>query len=383
MYSFLSNQDSLELRQTADTVRRFAESELTHTAGEPFPYRREIFTRMGELGLTAMSIGEQFGGSALGPLAIAATIFEVSRIQVGPAIYLSVHLMVSRLLGDFYEGKDKPALLQSLASGKKLAAYCLTEAQAGSDAAALKTRALKKGAEWILDGEKVYISSAGLADTYLVFARTGGDGPGDISAFVVDRNAPGISFGKHEKKMGGEGSPIGSVSFENCRVPESALVGAPGQGYRIALSGLSGGRVNIAACSCGVSSRALERAVTHLKERRQFGKPLAQFQGLQFMVADMAMKLRASILLAHDAAAQLARGETDRAPASLAKCFASDSAMSITTDAVQLLGGAGYIAEYEVERLMRDAKMLQIVEGTNQIQRILIARSLFGEAMEG
>lgn len=371
--SFVLDSDPPELRELSSQLGRFAEERLRVAAGEEPQFRRGDFDAMAALGLTGMSIAESLGGTALSSLASAALLFELSRAQLGPAIYLSVHAMVGRILSPFADAHAET--LRALASGQALGAFCLTEAQAGSDAAALQTKAVRDGESYTLSGEKIYITSAGAADIYLVFARTGEPGAKGISAFVVPRSAPGISFGAPEKKMGCGGSPIAAVHFDGCRVPASARCGVEGEGYKIALSALSSGRVNIAACACGVASRALELAVSHLQERKQFGKALAEFQGLQFMVADCAMQLRAAILMTREAARELDAGAKS-ASASMAKCFATDAAMRITTDCVQLLGGAGYLAEYRVEGLMRDAKMLQIVEGTNQIQRMLIAREL-------
>ncbi|MCB0359159.1 MAG: acyl-CoA dehydrogenase family protein [Bdellovibrionales bacterium] len=374
MLEFVSQRDPFELRELASTARKFAEARLG-TVG----FQREHFNDMGELGLAGMCLDEAVGGSSFDSLSIAATIFEIARVQLGPAIYLSVHQMVSKLIQNYWEAPDKQSLLSELAAGTKLGAYCLTEASAGSDASSLKTTARQESSgDWLLNGEKIYITSAGLADVYLVFARTSDSARSSITAFLVTKESRGIEFGPAERKMGAEGSPIGSVLLRDCRVPADRVVGGVGEGYRIALSGLNGGRINIAAAACGLSSAAITLARSHLSERSQFGSPLKDFQGLQFMIAEMAMKLRAAVLVTRDAAGELDRAPTVNWPASIAKCFASDRAMEITTDAVQLFGGAGYLADYKVEQLMRDAKMLQIVEGTNQIQRVLIARSLFG-----
>ncbi len=381
MLDFVNAADDIELRQLVQTVRKFSSLELFSKDEEALEFDRVHFTKMAELGLCGMTIEEQFGGTDMSYLAIASVIFETARMQLGPAIYLGVHLMVSRLVRNFSEAAVTGTLQEELASAGALGAFCLTESEAGSDAAALRTRAEKDGDHYILTGEKIYISSGGVADLYLVFARTGEHRSKGISAFLVPKNTAGLSFGSPEKKMGCRGDRLSNVIFEGCRLPSSALLGKEGEGYKIALSGLNGGRINIAAASCGLASRAIELASQHLKERRQFGELLAKFQGLQFMLADMAMKYRASILVTRDAAQNLDRGVSDNFYASVAKCFATDRAMEITTDAVQLFGGAGYLQEYEVERLMRDAKMLQIVEGTNQIQRILIARALLGDAV--
>ncbi|MFN8388975.1 MAG: acyl-CoA dehydrogenase family protein [Bdellovibrionota bacterium] len=377
MNEFILDSDSELLRDLSSSVRKFADSNLLVTSDPP-RFRREDFDALAKLGLTGMSVPEQHGGTPMSALAIATAIFDLARAQLGPAIYLSVHLMVSKLLSSAASNEYQTERLMKLASGELLGAFCLTEAEAGSDAANLKTKAEPSNDGYRLTGEKLYITSGGVADLYLVFARTAAAGAEGISAFLVEKSAPGLSFGKHERKMGCEGAPIASVHFDGCFVPTAARLGAEGTGYKLALSGLQGGRVNIAAAACGIGSKALEIAARHLRTRRQFGQPLAGFQGLQFMLSDMATALRASVLLTREAANDLDSGSKRTPSASMAKCFATDSAMRITTDAVQLLGGAGYIAEYEVERLMRDAKMLQIVEGTNQIQRLLIARSLVG-----
>jgi alkylation response protein AidB-like acyl-CoA dehydrogenase len=375
MYDYTDDNDPQELIQLCSTVRRFAEQQLRVSPEQKPAFRRSDFEQMARLGLCGMSAAESHGGSGLPLSAQSAAIFELSRAQLGPAIYLSVHLMVARLLAASAVNPEQQVLLRKLCSGEFLAAFCLTEAGAGSDAAHLSTKAQSTEDGYVLNGEKIYITSGGEADLYLVFARAG-ESRDDISAFVVTKSAPGLSFGKPERKMGCEGAPITSVHFENCRLPQSALVGSAGQGYRLALSGLNSGRVNIAAAACGLASRALELATAHARTRQQFGRALSQFQGIQFMLSDMLIGLRGAILLTRDAASAIDRGSRGNARASIAKCFATDAAMRITTDAVQALGGAGYLAEYEVERLMRDAKMLQIVEGTNQIQRIIIARSL-------
>lgn len=377
MRNFHREHDSFENEQISRLAARFAEEHLRISGEERPSFKREHFTQLGALGLARMSLPE----SACSHLAVASALFELARAQLGPAIYLSVHLMVSKLLAQ-WSAKEKtkneiwPPLLEQLGSGEKLAAFCLTEAAAGSDAANLSTLATRDGDEYLLSGEKIYITSGGIADVYLVFARTAKTGAKGISAFILERGTPGLSFGQAERKMGCEGAPIASVHFENCRVSAAARLGEEGDGYKIALSGLNGGRVNIAACACGLSSRSIELASAHLKSRTQFGQTLSEFQGLQFLLADMLTDLEASILLTRSAAEDLDRGKTSNSAASMAKCFATDAAMKITTDGVQLLGGAGYLADYEVERLMRDAKMLQIVEGTNQIQRVLIARSV-------
>jgi alkylation response protein AidB-like acyl-CoA dehydrogenase len=330
-----------------------------------------------------MSIPEEFGGIDASAATTAAVFETMARFDAGPAIFISVHAMVAGLINRCASNDQKHEYLPRLASGELLAAFALTEPHAGSDAQALSTEARTVSGGFSLKGSKCYITSAGFADLYLVFAKTSADGHSGISAFLVPSSTAGLTIGKPEKKMGAELSPIASLFFDDAFVPNSCLVGPLHEGFKVALSGLAGGRVNIAACANGLSRAALDAATAHIKERHQFGKPLAEFQGLQFMLADMYQKLQAARLLTEQAANELdaqRRGDTKgintKLSSSVSKCFATDAAMSITTDAVQLLGGAGYIKEYAVERYMRDAKMLQIVEGANQIQRMIIAREL-------
>ena len=375
-YEFVSASDASALRDLSRAVKKFSESNcVVRIEGDP-PFDRGIFDAMSSLGLPGASLREEFGGSDLAPLEIATLLFELAKVQLGPAIYLSVHLMVARLIQEWDVAAQHRAVLTALGEGQELGAFCLTEAAAGSDAANLQTRADRQGDEYVITGEKIYITSGGLADSYLVFARTAPDRKQGISAFVLSKDTPGVGFGTHERKMGCSSAPICSVHFDQVRVPESARLGNEGDGYKIALSGLNSGRVNIAAAACGLAASAVQQSVDFARERRQFNQPIGGFQGIQFMLADMYMRLRASVLLTRDAAETIALTPRDPIAASVAKCMATDLAMSITTDAVQIFGGAGYIQDYGVERLMRDAKMLQIVEGTNQIQRSIVARSL-------
>jgi alkylation response protein AidB-like acyl-CoA dehydrogenase len=367
-----------------ETVERVSASVIPRYQNESYynTVPRELFSSLCEAGLGGLAIPEQYGGIAASATTCAAVFETMSKYDLGPAIFVSVHTMVAGLISRFANDDQKSSILPKLVSGEYLAAFALTEPHAGSDAAALSTEAKPDGDHFVLRGNKCYITSAGFADLYLVFARTPKDTGTEISAFLVPAETPGLSVGKPEKKMGCELSPIASLFFEDARVPASALLGPLHEGFKVALSGLAGGRVNIAACANGVAATAIALAVTHLKERRQFGHALAEFQGLQFMIADMYCKLRAAQLLTLDAARELdaqrhgTSALNTKLSSSVAKCFATDAAMSITTDAVQLLGGAGYIKEYSVERLMREAKMLQIVEGANQVQRMIIAREL-------
>ena len=341
---------------------------------------RALFATLAQQGIAGATIGVNYSGLGLDSFIYAKIIEELAAEDLGVAVFISVHSMVSNLIEKFASTTIKEKYLPALASGTLLGAFALTEPSAGSDAGALKMRAVNDKNSYILNGEKCYITSAGFADLYLVFAKTNPEKQkAGISAFLVPADSPGLSISKPEKKMGAHLSPIASLSFANVSVPEDHRIGAEDNGYAVALSGLAGGRINIAACALGVARTALSRALKHVQERSQFGSKIAEFQGIQFMLADMQMKLEAARLLTRDAAAQLAsapEARANRIKASMAKCYATDAAMDITTDAVQLLGGAGYIAEYGVEQLMRDAKMLQIVEGTNQIQRAVIAREM-------
>jgi alkylation response protein AidB-like acyl-CoA dehydrogenase len=367
-----------------ETVTRLCESEIPKYQGEDHynTIPRSLFTAMCDAGLGGLSIPEEYGGIGASATTSAAVFETISRYDVGPAIFLSVHAMVSGIISRHGSEEQKQLYLPKLASGEFLAAFALTEPHAGSDTTAIAAEATIAPDGFSLNGNKCYITSAGFADIYLTFAKTEDDSTSGLSGFIVPATTPGLSCGKPEKKMGAELSPIASLFFDNAILPKNALIGALHGGRKVALSGLAGGRVNIAACANGLSRAALEDSIAYMRERHQFGKSLVDFQGLQFMLADMHTKLAAAQLLTETAAHEidaLANGDTTvntKLSSSTAKCFATDAAMAITTDAVQLFGGAGYIKDYTVERYMRDAKMLQIVEGTNQIQRIIIAREI-------
>ena len=326
---------------------------------------------------------EKKGGLELSSLTKSACLFEISRVDLAPAILASVHMMVCELIAHWDNSGRHTALLEDCLAGRKLAAFALTEAGAGSDAGSLQTRAVSTPNGFSLKGEKIYISNAEHADVFLVFARLASrEKDSNIAAFLIERGHKGLSIGKAEPKMGCHGSSISSVLLEDCELQNSALLAEKDQGFKVALSGLAPGRVSIAAAACGIASSAIQIAGVHLKNRKQFGQSLAEFQGLRFMIADMLIELRAAILGTRASCEQIDQLTLEglrpaNSIASFAKCTATDAAMSITTDAVQLLGGAGYLREYQVEKLMRDAKMLQIVEGTNQIQREIIARDFF------
>jgi len=363
-------------------VRRFTEEKLTPYASEwdekeYFP--REVYSEMAELGLMGMTTPEEYGGSALSRLAGALVYEELAKGDMATAVGLSVHNMVTGSLARFGNEEQRRRWVPRLAAGELLGAFSLSEADAGSDAASLQCRADRQGDSYILNGTKLWVTNGGEADIYLLMARTspGHDSSG-VSCFVVEKGIPGFRFGKTERKMGLHSSPTRELIFENCAIPHAWRLGEEGQGFKIALASLDGGRVNIGAVAVGVAQAAFETATRYAREREQFGQTISSFQAVQFMLADMAMKIEAARLLVYEAAYKLDQGQGSGMYASMAKCFATDMAMEVTTNAVQVLGGAGYVRDYPVERYMRDIKVAQIFEGTNQIQRIVIARYLLG-----
>ncbi|HZC04329.1 MAG TPA: acyl-CoA dehydrogenase family protein [Ktedonobacterales bacterium] len=372
-----------EQREIQDLARTFAQREIAPHADmwdEEHHFPREVLRPMAELGLAGLLTPEEYGGSAL-PRLIGALIYEqLAQADMATAVWLSVHNMVAGLIATFGDDAQKRRWLPRMASGEALGAFSLSEAHAGSDANALRATAQRDGDDYVLNGSKYWVTSAGEADIYAVMLRTDAEaGSKGVSTFIVERDIPGFSIGKLERKMGLRSSPTGELIFENCRVPAANRLGAEGQGLKIALSSLNGGRVNIGAIAVGVAQAALDVATRYAGERIAFGKPLGAFEGIQFMLADMAMKTQASRLLVYEAAWKVDNGEPSVTAAAMAKCFATDTAMAVTTDAVQTLGGAGYVRDWPTERYMRDAKVGQIFEGANQIQRIVIARGLLGD----
>lgn len=365
-----------------DMVRRFTEQEITPHAeawDEQGIFPRDVYTKMAEPGLMGMTTPEEYGGSALSRLTNALVYEELARGEMATAVGLSVHNMVTGSIAHFGNEQQRRQWVPRLASGRLLGAFSLSEAQSGSDAASLQCRAERQGDCYVLSGSKMWVTNGGEADIYLVMARTtSGTGASGISCFVVEKDTPGFSFGKKERKMGLHSSPTRELLFEACAIPATNRVGEEGQGFKIALSSLDGGRINIGAIAVGVAQAAFETACNYTRSREQFGQPIGAFQGIQFMLADMAMKIEAARLLVYEAAYKLDMRQNAGLYASMAKCFATDMAMEVTTNAVQVLGGAGYVRDYPVERYMRDVKVAQIFEGTNQIQRIVIARALLG-----
>jgi butyryl-CoA dehydrogenase len=339
-------------------------------------FRMDLYQSLGELGHTGLTLPEEFGGAGLGYTELAATLEEMAKYSVSYAVTVSVSTMVQSILNEFGTGEQKEKYLPHLTSGKGIGAFALSESSSGSDAAALKTTAKKVEGGYILNGNKMWITSGGIASTYIVMARTGEAGAKGISSFIVENGTSGFSFGKKEKKMGWKISPTRELIFQNCFIPDANILLKEGEGFKIAMSALDRGRITIGAIAVGLAERALAEATKYAKSREQFGKAIYEFQGLQFMLADMATETCASRLLVKAAAESFDNGKKDVLLASMAKCKATDNAMKVTTDAVQILGGVGYTSEFPLERYMRDAKVLQIVEGTNQIQRVVIARKL-------
>jgi len=339
-------------------------------------FRMEIFRELGNLGFCGMTISEDFGGAGLGYSDFCVVLKEIAKSSVAHAVTVSVSTMVQGIIEKFGNDDQKNKYLPELTSGAEIGAFCLSESGSGSDAKALKTTAKKTDGGYILNGSKMWITSGGIAKTYVVMARTGGEGAGGVSAFILQDDIEGLNFGKKEKKMGWKASPTREVLLQNCFVPTENMIGEEGQGFKVALGGLDAGRITIGAIAVGLSERALDESVKYSLGRSQFDQPIFNFQGLQFMMADMATELEASRVLVETAAKLLDEGQVNSKLCSMAKLKATDVAMKITTDAVQVHGGVGYTSEYPVERMMRDAKVLQIVEGTNQIQRVVIARHL-------
>ncbi|MGH9542233.1 MAG: acyl-CoA dehydrogenase family protein, partial [Terriglobales bacterium] len=341
---------------------------------------RATLTALGGMGLTGLLVPEEQGGTNLSRLTGALIYEQIGQAEMATAVWLSVHNIVTGLIHKFGGADQRARWVPRMAAGELLGAFALSEAHAGSDAANVRCRARREGDDYVLDGTKHWVSSAGVADVYVVFARTNeGRGARGISAFVVERDAPGFTIGKLERKMGLHSSPTGELVFAGCHVPAAQRLGDEGAGLKIALSSLDGGRINIGAITTGVAQAALEVATGYARERQAFGRAIGGFEGIQFLLADMAMKVEAARLLVYQAADTMDAGEPAGMRAAMAKCFATDAAMAVTTDAVQVLGGAGYVRDWPLGRYMRDVKAAQIFEGTNQIQRLVIARALLGE----
>jgi hypothetical protein len=362
------------------TARDFAAGQLAPFAAKwdeeevfPVPTMREA----AQLGFAGIYVKGDVGGSELTRLDAALIFEELSAGCTATAAYISIHNMASWMIDRFGNDEQRRKWLPKLTTMQLIASYCLTEPGAGSDAANLKTKAVRDGDHYVLNGAKAFISGAGVSDVYVCMVRTGEDGPKGVSCLVVEKGAKGLSFGKNERKMGWRSQPTAQVIFDNCRVPVANRIGAEGEGFRIAMMGLDGGRINIGACSLGTARAALEQAQRYVTERRQFGKQLAEFQATQFKLADMATELEASRLMIWNAAAALDRRDPRATMlCAMAKRFASDNASKIANDALQLHGGYGYLKDFPLERHVRDLRVHQILEGTNEIMRVIIAREM-------
>jgi alkylation response protein AidB-like acyl-CoA dehydrogenase len=374
---FNLNEDQ---RAFQDMAASFSRDELAPHAADwdenshfPIPTLRKA----AELGFGGIYVKEEVGGSALTRLDAALIFEELSKGCTSTAAYISIHNMVAWII-DTYGSEDlRQKFLPRLCTMELLTSYCLTEPGSGSDAASLRTSARDDGGHYVLNGSKAFISGGGVSDLYAVMVRTGGEGPSGVSCLLVEKDTPGLSFGANEVKLGWKSQPTAQVNFQDCRVPKSNLVGSEGEGFRIAMAALDGGRLNIGACSLGAAQACLDHAIAYVKERKQFGKPIAEFQALQFRLADMATELEAARLLLHKAAGAVdAKAHDATKLAAMAKRLATDTGFKVVNEALQLHGGYGYLRDYPIERYFRDVRVHQILEGTNEIMRMIIARQL-------
>ncbi|BCR04923.1 acyl-CoA dehydrogenase [Desulfuromonas versatilis] len=364
-------------------VRDFAESEVLPSTKERDEQERFdrglMFDRLAELGLTGIVFPEEYGGAGADYLSYAIAVEELSRVCASTGVTLSAHLSLgANPIYSFGTQEQKVRYLKPLAEGSKMGAFALTETSAGSDAGGTRTTALLDGDHWVLNGTKIFTTNGGEAEIYVVFARSdrNAEKHRGISAFIVERDTPGFTFGKKEEKLGIRSSPTRELVFENCRIPKANLLGEEGKGFKIAMQTLDGGRIGIAAQALGIAQGAYEAALNYSKERKQFDQPLASFQAIQFMLADMATQIEAARLLVYQAAFRASAGLSFGKEAAMAKLFASETAMQVATDAVQVHGGYGYTRDFPVERMMRDAKITEIYEGTSEVQRIVIGTSV-------
>ncbi|MDR2852082.1 MAG: acyl-CoA dehydrogenase family protein [Burkholderiaceae bacterium] len=369
-----------EQQAFAQSAHAFAQAVLAPNAAQwdaqaIFP--REAIAKAGELGFCGLYAPERIGGLALPRLDATLVFEEMAAVDPSTTAFITIHNMATWMLGTWGSDTVRARWGADLSSGRQLASYCLTEPGAGSDAGSLQTRASRAGGEWIIDGGKVFISGAGATDVLILMARTGGSGPDGVSAFALPADAPGITYGKKERKMGWNSQPTRAISFDGVRVPFDHLLGKEGEGFRIAMKGLDGGRINIAICSVGAAQGALDAARRYLHERHQFGQPLASFQALQFKLADMVTELVAARQMVRLAASKLdAQHPSASTYCAMAKRFATDAGFKVCDEALQLHGGYGYLDGFPLERLVRDARVHQILEGTNEIMRVIISRKL-------
>jgi acyl-CoA dehydrogenase len=363
-----------------DTARKFTADRITPFAAEwdeRHHYPVDVWKAAGDLGFGGIYVSEEGGGIGLGRLDAALIMEAMSYGCPATSAYISIHNMGAWMIDTFGDQQLKDRYLPELVTMEKIVSYCLTEPGSGSDAAALKTSARRDGDHYVLNGTKQFISGGGVNDVYVVMARTGEHKSRGISCFVVDKDTPGMSFGAPEKKLGWNSSPTAQVVFEDCRVPAVNLVGAEGDGFKFAMAGLDGGRINIGACSLGGAQRCLDEAIQYAKDRKQFDTPLAEFQNTQFRLAEMATELEAARALLYMAAAKVTAGSPDKTRfAAMAKLLASDTGSSVVDRALQIFGGYGYLKDYPIERFWRDLRVHRILEGTNEVMRMIIGRDL-------
>jgi acyl-CoA dehydrogenase len=378
----MQNQFELTDDQVAiqDMARKFTADAITPFAAEwdeKSHYPVDVWKAAGELGFGAIYVSQESGGTGLGRLEAALIMEAMAYGCPATSAFISIHNMAAWMLDCFGSAELKARYLPDLVSMHKIASYCLTEPSSGSDAAALQTSARRDGDHYVLNGTKQFISGAGYNDVYVVMVRTGDEKTKGVTCLVVDKDTPGLSFGTPEKKLGWNASPTAQVIFEDCRVPVANRVGAEGDGFRFAMMGLDGGRLNIGACSLGGAQRCLDEAIAYTKERQQFGQPVAEFQNTQFMLADMATDLEAARALLYIAAAKVTANAPDKSRFSaMAKRLSTDSGSEIVDQALQLFGGYGYLRDYPIERFWRDLRVHSILEGTNQVMRMIIGRDL-------
>lgn len=377
MYDYFLTEEQRLLQQTA---RRFAENEVAPQAEESdrkAEFNRGLFDQIAATGFMGINIPEEYDGGGEGILSTAVVIFELAKACGSTGMGVAAHYLGLDAILHYGNEAQKSGYLPPLARGDMLGAFALTEPAAGTDAGAVQTTARRAGDKYVVNGNKIFITNGGEADVYVVFVKTDpSQGSRGMSALIIEKNTPGFTFGKKEDKMGMRGSVNRELIFEDCQVPAENLLGGEGQGFKIAMDAINTGRIVTAAYTLGVAEAALEAAAKYARERVQFGQPIGEFQGIQFMLADMKVGVEAAKLLIYQAAYKADRDMPFATEASMAKLVSSDVAMKVTTDAVQIHGGYGYMKEYPVERYMRDAKITQILEGTNQIQRVIIARSL-------
>ncbi len=372
---------SQDQRAIEDAARAFAASELApHSArwDEEKHLPVDVLRKAAELGFAGLYVREDVGGSALSRLDASIVFEQLSYGDVSVAAFISIHNMAAWMIDRFGSEDLRRRYLPRLTTMELIASYCLTEPGSGSDAAAMKTTATRDGDAYVLNGAKAFISGAGTSDVYLVMARTGGAGAKGVSAFIVEKGTPGLSFGAQERKMGWNAQPTATVNFDDCRVPAANRIGEEGEGFKFAMAGLDGGRINIASCSLGGAGLALDTAQAYLATRKQFGQALKEFQGLQWRLADMATELDAARLMVRRAAHALdTKNPKATQYCAMAKRFATDAGFEVANQALQLHGGYGYLRDYPLERIVRDLRVHQILEGTNEIMRVITARELF------